>query len=148
MMMSDDLDPMAMLGRAMAVMKTKLGGFPGLDHFNPAAELPVVVSRDDNGFATRRDILQEMGCLRRGSLVVDEVPQDNQLTRAIFAHQLHQTLGDRCHPPHRDEAAGRALAEFIAKMQVRHGQPALGLVKKSQPAIEQNFLGNEGLIRA
>lgn len=147
-MMPDDLDAAPPLGRAMAMMKMEALGFPRLHHLNLAAQLPIVVSRDDNRLAMRREVLQKFGGFRGRRLIVDEVAEDNELTRLIFIDQLHQPLGDRRHPPHRDETARRALAEFVAKMQVRHSEPALCPVEKREAAIEQDFIGDEGLVRA
>ena len=146
--MSDDLEPVPALGRTMAMMKIEMLGFPGLHHFNFATQLSIVIPRDDDRLAVRGEILQKFGGFRRGGLIVNEVAEDNQSARPIFIDQLHQALGGRRHPPHRDEAASRALAKFVAKMQVRHGEPALRLVEKREAAVEQDFIGDERLIRA
>jgi len=146
-MMPDDLDAVPALGRAMAMMKMEALGFPRFHHLNLAAQLPIVVPRDDNRLAMHREVLQKCGGFRGRGLIVDEVAEDNYLTRPIFIDQLPQPLGDRSHPPHRDETASRALAEFVTKMQVRHGEPALCLVEKREAAIKQDFIGDEGLVR-
>lgn len=135
-MMADDLDAVPPLSRAMAMMKIEVVGFPGLRHLNLPAQLPIVIPRDNNRLAVPRQILQKLGGLWRGGLVVDQVAKDDELARPIFIYQLHQALRDRRHPPHRDEATGRALAELIAKMQVGDGQPTLRLMEKRQPPIE------------
>ncbi len=75
--MADDLDPVALVGRAMAMMKIKAVGFPGLHHFDFTAQLPIVIPRDDNRLAVRRQVLQKPGCLRRGGLIVDQVAEDD-----------------------------------------------------------------------
>lgn len=148
MMMSDNLDPVPALGCAMAMMKIEMFGFPKLHHFDFATQLSIVIPRDDDRLTVRGKILQKFSGFRRRSLIVDEVAEDNQAARPIFIDQLHQALGGRRHPPHRDEAASGALAEFVAKMQVGHGEPALRLVEKREAAVEQDFIGNERLIRA
>jgi hypothetical protein len=77
MMMADDLDPMSTFGRAMTMMKMEADRFPGLLHFNLAAQLPIVISRDNDRLAVRRQILQKLRGLRRGGLVVDQVAEDD-----------------------------------------------------------------------
>lgn len=145
-MMSDDLDAGAPLRRAMAMMEIELVGLPGLRHLHLPAQLPVVITRDNDRLAVRRQILQKLGCLPRCCLVMDQVAKDDEPARPIFIYQLQQPLRDRRHSPHRDEPACRALAELITKMQVGHSEPALGLMEKREPAIEQDFIGDERLI--
>ena len=77
MMMSDDLDPLPSIGRAMAMMKIEMFGFPGLDHFNLAAQLPIVIPRNDYRLAVYGEILQKFGGFRRGRFIVDQVAEDN-----------------------------------------------------------------------
>jgi hypothetical protein len=105
-----------------------------------------MVAGDNNRLAVRRQILQQLGGFRCGGLVVDQVTQNNQALRPIFIYQRQQALRNRRHPPHRDKTARCALAEFIAKMQVGHGEPPLGLVEKREPPIKQDLIGDKRLI--
>ncbi len=132
----------------MTVMKMKAPGFPRLEQLDLAAQLPIVISRDHNRFAEILDSLQQLASFAGRGLIVHQIAEDNQTARPILIDQLQQTLRDRLHPPHRNKPAGSALAQFVAKMEVRHGEPALALVEERQPAIEQNFVGDERLVRA
>ena len=75
--MADDLDPRSPIDGAMAMMKMEVFGFPRLNHFNLTAQLPIMIPRDDNRLAVGRQILEKFGGFRRGSLIVDEVAEDN-----------------------------------------------------------------------
>jgi hypothetical protein len=77
MMMADDLDPLPSFGRAMAMMKIEALRFPGLLHFDLAAQLPIVIPRDHDRLAVRRQILQKLRGFRRGRLVVHQVAEDD-----------------------------------------------------------------------
>jgi hypothetical protein len=48
--------------------------------------------------------------------------------------------------PQRNKPAGRALAQFVTEMQVRHDEPPLTLMKKREATIEQYFVGDERLV--
>ena len=146
--MSDDLNPIGNARRAVAVMKMKLRGLECVDHFYMAAQLPVVVPGNDHNFATRREIPQQLRNFARRGFIVDQIAKNNEAFRRIFIHEFRKSLGDRRHPPHRHEAAGGALAQFISKMQVRDGEPALSFVKKRQAAIQKNFIGDQRLVRS
>jgi hypothetical protein len=146
MMMPDDLDPVRWFRRAMAVMEMKSSGRPGLDHFHLAAQLPIVISRDDDWLTNVSEALQQLRRLRGRCAVVDQIAQDDEPERPIFLHELGQALGDRRHAPHRHKPAGRALAQFIAEMEVGDRQPAFHLVEKRKPAIEQNIGGDQSLV--
>ena len=132
----------------MAVMKIKAFGFPRINHFNLTAQLPIVIPRNDNRLAARRQIPQKFGRFHRRCFIVNKVAKDNQPARLIFIDQLHQALRDRGHPPHRHETTGRALAEFVTEMQIGYGEPAFRLVEEREAPIEQDFIGDERLIRA
>lgn len=145
--MSNDLDAMRALHCAMTMMKLETLGFPRLHHSNFAAHLPVVISGHNNRLAASSEVAQKSGGFGRRRFIVDEVAEDNQLARPIFIYQLQQAVGNRRHPPHRDEPARRALAEFVAKMEVGYRQPALRFMKKSEATIEHDALGNHCLVR-
>ena len=147
-MMSDDLDSLRLIDGAMAMMKMEALAFPRFHHRNVTAQLPIVISRDNDRLAVRSQILQKLGRFPRRGFVVNKVAENDQPARFVFMDQSHQTLGNRRHPPHGHETAGGALAEFVTEMQIGHGEPAFPLVEKREPAIEQDFIGNECLIRA
>jgi hypothetical protein len=146
--MADDLNKIGRPGRAMAVVKMEAFRSPRLDHFNLGAHLPIVISRDDHDLTMKGEVLQKPGSFQRRSPVVNQIAEDDEAPRRIFTHQLHQPLGNREHSPHRDQATSRALAEFVPKMQISHGEPAFALMEKCEAAIEQDFIGDERLIRA
>ena len=56
MMMADDLNAIRGVHCAMSVMKMKTIGLKRVDHFNVAAQLPIVVPGNDYDFATRSEI--------------------------------------------------------------------------------------------
>ena len=147
-MMSNDLDSLRLIHGTMAMMKMEAFDFPRLHHFNVTAQLPIVIARDNDRLAVRRQILQEARRFRGCCLIVDEIAQDNQMARLIFIDQLQQPRRDRRHSPHRHETADCALAQFVTEMQIGDRQPALPLVEKRETAIEQDLIGNECLIRA
>jgi hypothetical protein len=105
-----------------------------------------MIPGDDNRLAVRGQLSQQVGGFQCRSLIMHEVAEDNQAPRFVFTDQLQQPLRDRGHPPHWDETTRRALAELVAEMQVRYGEPAFRLVEKREPAIEEDFIGDEGLI--
>jgi len=144
--MPDDLDSIRSLGQAMTMMKIEALGLPRFEQFKPAAQLPIVVPRHNDRFAEIPDPFEELASFNRRSLVVHQVAKNNQTARAVFRDQLEQTLRDRRHPPQGNKPARRPLAQFVAEVQVRHGEPALTLMKEGKPAIEQNFVGDERLV--
>jgi hypothetical protein len=129
-------------------MKMEVIRFERVDHFDMAAQLPVVVPRNDQDFATRCEIAQQLGGFAPRHLVVNQIAQNNEPLRFVFADQLGQAIRDRGHSPQRNESARGALAQFITKMEIRYGQPTLALMEEREPAIEENFIGDERLVRA
>ena len=148
MMVTDNLDLPPSLGRAMTMMEIEVFRFPRFHHLNLVTQLPIMISGYHDRLAAPRQIFQKFGGFARGGFVVNQVTENNQAPGLIFIDQLHQALRDRAHPPHRDETTSRALAQFIAEMQVGDGQPAFRLMDERKAAIEQDFIGNEGLICA
>ncbi len=132
----------------MSVMKMKTSGFPGFEPFHLAAKLPIMISRDQNRLAEFPDSLQQLARFHGSGSIVHEIAQNYETVRAILIDQLQETLGNGLHPPHWNQPAGRPLAQFVAEMQVRHGEPALALMEEGKPAIEHNFIGNERLVCA
>ncbi len=74
------------------------------------------------------------------------VAYNDELSRLVILQELQQAFLDRNHAPHRHQAPRRALAQFITKMEIGHGQPALRLMEKRKPAIEENILRDQGLM--
>jgi hypothetical protein len=58
MMVPDDLDAAGRFSLAVAMMKMKPFGFPGIEQLNLAAQLPVVISHDQDRFAQILDPFQ------------------------------------------------------------------------------------------
>ena len=146
--MTDNLNAMSGLDRAMAVMKMEPIGLDRIDHFDLPAQLPIVVTGDYNDFAALTELSQKLPGFARRGFVMHEITENNKAFGRVSIDQLGQAFRDRRHSPHRDEGASRALAKFVAEMEVRHGQPALAFVKKAEPPIKNNFFGHQGLIRA
>lgn len=147
-MVANDLDPAPCFDRTMPVMKMESIRFERVDHFNLAAQLPVVIPSDDQDFAARCEIAQQLGGFASRRLIVNQIAKNDEPLRIVFADQLGQSIGDRRHSPQRNESASRTLAQFITKVQIRHRQPALALIEEREPAIEENFIGHESLVRA
>ena len=148
MMMSNNLNAIGNLRCAVTVVEMKLRGLKRVDHFDLAAQLPVVVPGHDHDFATRREIAQQLRRFARRGLIMNQVAKNNEATRRVFVNEFREPLFDRRHSPHRDEAAGGALAQFISKMQIRDSEPPLGFVEKRQAAIQKNFIGDQRLVRS
>jgi len=146
--MADDLDSMRLIHGAMAMMKMEPFCVPRFHHFDVTTQLPIVISGDNDRLAVRRQIFQKARRFRGSSLIMHEIAQDNQMLRFIFLDQLQQTLRDRRHSPHRHETAGGALAQLVTEMKIGDRQPTLLLVEKREAPIEQNFRGDERLVRA
>lgn len=144
--MPDDLDSFLRRRQAMAMVKVEALRLPRFDQLKFATQLSIVVPGYDDRFARRPDRFEQFSRGRGRSLVVHQVSQNDQTARPVFRDQLVQTLGDRRHPPHRNKPARGALAQFIAEMQVRYGEPALPLMKERETAIEQDFIGDERLV--
>ena len=145
--MPDDLDPSRRLRGAMAMMEMKALGLPRRDHLDLSAQLPIVISRDHNWLTNLPKLLQQLDGLGSRRSIMHQVAQDDEPKRLIFFDELRQSLRNRRHPPHRHQPARRALAQFVAKMQVGHRQPAFDPMEKREPAIEQNIGGDERLVR-
>jgi hypothetical protein len=62
--------------------------FERVDHFNMAAQLAVVVPRDDHDFATRCEIAQELGGFAPRRLIVNQIAKNNEPLRFVFADQF------------------------------------------------------------
>jgi hypothetical protein len=84
-MMANDLNPVARFDRAMPVMKMEPIGFERVDHFNMAAQLPVVVPRYDRNVATGRKITQQLGGFAPRGLVVNQIPKNDEPLWFVFA---------------------------------------------------------------
>ena len=76
------------------MMKMKAFRFPRLHHFDVAAQLPIVISRDDNQLTNVPEASQQFGCLPGRGSIVDQIAQDDELIRLIFRDELRQALGD------------------------------------------------------
>jgi len=146
--MPDNLDATPAVDGAMTVMEMEPIRFERVDQFNVTPQLPVVVASHGNHLTTIGEVAQQLGSLSRRCLVMDEIAKNNQPLRLVFVHQLFQAVGDRRHSPQRNESAGRALAQFETEMEVRYGKPAFSSMEKREPAVEENFIGDERLVRA
>ncbi len=145
MMVADDLDASTAFHLAVAVMKMETVSLPVAEPGDCCRQVAVVISGHYNRFAnssqTRQQSLRSLG--RRA--IVNQIAEDDEMLRAILCHETAQAGFDQVHAPHRDEAARHALTDLVSEMQVRYRQPALPLMKKSQPPIQDNLLGNKGL---
>jgi hypothetical protein len=72
----------------MPVVKMEALRFERVDHFNMAAQLAVVVPRDDHDFATRCEIAQELGSFAPRRLIVNQIAKNNEALRFVFADQF------------------------------------------------------------
>jgi len=147
-MMANDLNPARGIGGAMSVVEIERVRLQSLPHFDVPAQLPIVITGDHHHLTTLGKAAQELGRFARRRFVVNKVAQDDQLARLIFADQLGQPIGNRRHSPHRDEGAGRPLAQFVTKMEIRHGEPPLGLMEKRESPVEKDISGDKRLVRA
>jgi hypothetical protein len=148
MMMADDLNATAAVDGTMPVMKMESIGLEGIAHFDLAAELPIMVASHDHDLAVLREFAEKRSGFACRCLVVNQIAENDEALRFVFRDQFRESVGDRCHAPQWDERAGCALAQFVTKMQVRHRQPAFGLMEKRESSIENNFIGDERLVRA
>jgi hypothetical protein len=130
------------------VVKKETVRLQRVPHFNVPAQLAIVITGNHHHLTTLGKAAQELGRFARGRFVVNEVAQDDQLARLIFVDQLGEPIGNRRHPPHGDKGASRALAQLVTKMEVRHREPALGLMEKRKPAVEKDIRGDKRLVRA
>jgi hypothetical protein len=147
-MMADYLNPAPGVGSTVPVVEKEIARLQRLPHFNVSSQMPIMITGDDYHLTTFGEIAQELGCFPRRRFVMNQVAQNDQPAWFIFVDHLAEPLGNRRHPPHRDESASRALAQFITKMEVRHGEPALGLMEKRKPAIEKDISGDKRLVWA
>ena len=147
-MVPHDLDPVRDIRGAMTVMKKKLLRLQRIDHLDVAAQLPVVVPGNDHHFTSPRETAQQLSRFPGRHFIVNQIAEDDQTPGPVFIHQFLEPFGDRRHSPHGNQPPGRALAQFIAKMQVCDGEPALRSVKKGEPPIQKNFIGDQRLIRS
>ena len=147
-MMPDYLDTICGLGEAMPMMKIETLGLPRFEQLKFTAQLSVVVSRHDDRLAKIPNPFEQLTRFNRGGLVVHQIAENNQTARPIFRDQVKEPLRDRCHLSERNQPARRALAQFIAEMQIRHREPAFTLMEKREAAIEEDFVGDEGLVRS
>ncbi len=146
-MMADDLHGVREMRRAVSVVEKKAFGLPGRQQRQRKVEVPVVIAREDDQFAISPQSFHEAACLAGRGSVVNHIPDDDQLSRLIFRHQLVESRFHRGHTPHRHEPPGCPLAEFISEVQIGDSQPALRSVEKSKSAVEQNVIRNESLVR-
>ena len=147
-MVTDDLDAAGRIRRAMPVMKMKPIRFQRVNHFDVAAQLPIVISRHDCDCTTFGKSAQQLDGFARRCFVVNQITEDDNAAWFVLVDEFGEPLRDRRHSPQRNESAGRALAQFITKMQVRDREPTLRSMEKREPSIEKNFIGDERLVRA
>ncbi len=147
MMVPDDLDRVARLRDAVAMMKKEAVCAPGIKQRNGAREAAVVVAREHDDLALRPQPLEQRRRRLRGGVVVHQVAYDHEPLRSVAREQFPQPLFHRGHAPHRHHSARRALAQLEAKVEIGHRQPALRLMEKRQAAVEQNPGSNERLVR-
>lgn len=145
-MMTDNLDATGVFHRAMSVMKMETIRFQRVHHFDVAAQLPIVIAGYHHDITMLGQISQQPGCFARRRFIMNEVAENDQASWFVLRDQCAQPIRNRGHTPHRDESTRRALTQFVTKMQVRHREPALGLMEKGEPPIEKNFLGDERLV--
>ena len=145
-MMTDDLHAPARLRQAVPVMKMEAFGFPRIAEVDRASELTVVIAGEGDQVAVRAEFREETlgGGARRA--IVDQIADDHEMPRLIIREQGQKSLAHGLHPPHRHEATRCALADFITEMQIRDREPFFTLVEKREPAVEENFVGDTGLI--
>jgi hypothetical protein len=108
--MSDDLNALGDIGRAMSVMKMKPVRLPGIQHRDPTGQLAIMIAREQNWFRDLRDPSDQLTQFDGGSFVVHEVAQEDEVLRLIILYQFDEPFFDRRHPPHRHEPSRRALA--------------------------------------
>ena len=148
MVVPDDLDRIGHLLNAVAMVEKKTFRLPRILQRPCGPQLPIMISREDNRLATLGQALNQSSRLGRSRAVMDDVPDDDQVTRSIIREELLQPVFDGSHPPHRVQASRRALAQFVAKVKVRHRQPALLPVEERESAIQNDIPGDDGLARA
>lgn len=145
-MMADDLDPIRDLSRAVAVMQIKAFGLPRLAQLDRADELAVMIPGQTDQIGDSGEFCQEPLCFRGCGTIVHEITDDHEVLRLIVAQQGEQPFADRTHSPHRRQATGSALADFVPEMQISNGEPPFAFVKKCESPIEQDVVGDSSSI--
>lgn len=146
--MADDLNATGRIRCAMPVMKIKLIRFNRVEHFDFSAQVPIVISGNYDDLASFRETAKQLGRFAPCRLIVNQIAQNDETARLILTNEFAEPFRNRRHPPQRHQGAGSALAQFVAEMHVRDGEPTLRLVEKREPAVENNFICNERLIGA
>jgi hypothetical protein len=145
-MVPDYLNPVPALGSAMPMVKIKRLRLERVPHLDMAAQMTIVIPGDNDHFATLAKSAQELGRFTRRRPVVNQIAEHDKLPRFVFIDELREPIRDRRHPPQRDQGTGCALAQFVAKMQVRDREPPLGAMEKRKAAIQKNLIGDERLV--
>lgn len=146
MVVSDDLNAFSPLDRAMAVMKMEAGSLPRLAQSKRIDQMTVVISGEDDQFASSRQFTQKLPGLRRSSAVVHQVADDDQVPRPVIAEERAQPIAHRDHSPHWHQAARGPLTDFVAEMEVGHRQPILPLMEQSEPPVQHDVVRYKCLI--
>ncbi len=148
MVVPDDLDRIGHLLDAVAMVEKKTFRLPRIFQRPCGPQLAIMISREDNRLAQRGQSLNQSPRLGRGRAVMDDVPDNDEVTRTIIRQELPQPVFDGSHPPHRVQPSRRALAQFVAKVKVCHRQPALLPVEERESSIQKDIPGDDGLARA
>ncbi len=148
MVVPDDLDGIGHLLDAVAMVEKKTFRLPGILQRPCGPQLAIMISSEDNRLAKRGQARNQPSRLRRRRAVMDNVPDNHEVPRSIIREELLQSVFDGSHPPHRMQTSRRALAQFVAKVKIRHRQPALRPVEERESSIEDDIPGDDGLARA
>lgn len=104
-----------------------------------------MISRDQHHAAERTELLQEPEQFLPSRAVMHKIAHQDEMGRAIDGEQLEQARFDCLHAEERKEISGGALAQLIAEVEIRHGQPAIAFMKKGKATIEQDIFGDHHL---
>lgn len=88
-----------------------------------------MVAGDQNHFGNCAQPRRQRIKVTDRSSIVNQIAKQNQMQRVVMLEQFFQTRLDVLHAPERKQIATRAVANFIAEVQIGHRQPAFSPVK-------------------
>lgn len=107
--MTDDLDAVRAIDRAMAMMKMKSFRYPRINQINHVAEFVIMVARNQQNVAIAAKSVDQVRGFACRDAIVDKIAKNNQTRRIVFAQQFVEAVLDRLHAPKRKKVPGRAL---------------------------------------
>lgn len=138
MHMPSDQSPLTGLRKGeVTVLKTKGSFLVGFDQRKSSAKgWAVMIPFNADQFDLLTKVLEPGQSFLRRSRTIHDVSDQDQPARLVILNEFLHHRSTLSHAPRRHEASGSPPPDLIAKMHVRHSQPASRRAQKSTAAVQ------------